>query len=75
MRALMRYVGWLLLALLVFGTALFAWLRGLAQDDGGAGRPTYGAYTWPAPRRRARRLRSVGPPCRFRAAEAARNGR
>lgn len=35
--------------LLIVAVILFAWMRGLAKDDGGKGRPVHGAYTWPAP--------------------------
>jgi hypothetical protein len=36
-----------LVALMVLaGLAMTVWFKGLAKDDGGAGRPTYGSYAW-----------------------------
>jgi hypothetical protein len=49
MNRLLRAALWLIGAIVVAGIASMLWWRSLAQDDGGAGRPTYGAYTWPAP--------------------------
>ncbi len=48
MRTLLRVLLKLLLALLLAGLALVWWAKGLAKDDGAAGRPAYGAYSWPA---------------------------
>lgn len=48
MRTLLRVLLKLVLALLLVGLALVWWAKGLAKDDGGAGRPTGTAYTWPA---------------------------
>jgi hypothetical protein len=49
MKSTVRTLLWVAGALGVLCVALLLWWRGLARDDGGAGRPTYGAYTWPAP--------------------------
>jgi hypothetical protein len=49
MKKLLRVLLWALGAIAVLGTSLTLWLKGLAQDDGGAGRPAYGSYTWAAP--------------------------
>jgi len=50
MKTNLRRLVWHAVALVILlATTLMWWLRGLARDDGGAGRPTYGAYTWPAP--------------------------
>jgi hypothetical protein len=49
MRPILKNLPWLVGALIVLSTALILWVNDLAKDDGDAGRPTYGAYTWPAP--------------------------
>ena len=45
-RMALRIIG----AIVLLGAALFLWTRTLAKDDGAAGRPSYGAYTWPTPK-------------------------
>ncbi len=50
MKTLMRVLLWVVAAVVVLGIALALWVRTLAKDDGGAGRPTYGQpYTWTQP--------------------------
>ncbi len=49
MRPILKRLLWLAAALVVLLSALMLWMRTLARDDGGGGRPTYGAYTWPTP--------------------------
>ena len=48
MSTLKRTVLWIFGALAALGVAVYVWVGGLAKDDGGAGRPTYGTYTWQA---------------------------
>jgi len=45
-KTLLRALMWTAGAILLCGLALTFWFRGLARDDGGAGRPAYGAYTF-----------------------------
>ena len=51
MKSLRRKLLCLLGAIVLLGLLLALWTRTLARDDGGAGRPTDGTYTWvmPAP--------------------------
>lgn len=49
MNRLLRVVLYVVGAVFVLGALLALWLRSLAKDDGAAGRPAYGAYTWAAP--------------------------
>ena len=35
--------------LVLLGIASALWISSMGKDDGGAGRPTYGTYTWPMP--------------------------
>jgi hypothetical protein len=49
MKSLVRILLWIIGAIVLLGAALFLWTRTLAKDDGPAGRPSYGAYTWPTP--------------------------
>jgi hypothetical protein len=53
MRILVHRLLWIAGVVVVLALAFFVWSRGLAKDDGGAGRPTYGTYTWPMPEPRA----------------------
>ncbi|MDR3453887.1 MAG: hypothetical protein P4L96_14020 [Rhodoferax sp.] len=46
MKTLLRFLLWALAVVLLLGAALTIWVKGLAKDDGGAGRPTYGSYSW-----------------------------
>jgi hypothetical protein len=53
MKVLLRTLLWIAGVLAVFAVVLMLWVRTLAKDDGAAGRPAYGAYSWtttgPAP--------------------------
>ncbi|WP_088284990.1 hypothetical protein [Ideonella sp. A 288] len=49
MSTTMRALAWVAGLGLALGLALSLWVERLARDDGGVGRPTHGAYTWPAP--------------------------
>ncbi len=46
MRFLLRTLLWLGVVAIALAVTVSVWVRGLAKDDGGANRPTYGAYTW-----------------------------
>lgn len=48
MRRFMRVLLIAFSALALLAVGLAPWLRGLARDDGAAGRPAYGRYTWDA---------------------------
>jgi hypothetical protein len=45
-KPILKKLLWLVGALVVLSAALMLWFKGLAKDDGGAGRPTYGLYAW-----------------------------
>lgn len=49
MKRFLRWFGMVLAAVLLLVIGLLLWARGLARDDGGAGRPAYGAYAWGTP--------------------------
>jgi hypothetical protein len=46
MKPILKKLLWFVGAIALLGIALMLWVKGLAKDDGGAGRPTYGSYTW-----------------------------
>jgi len=47
MKPILKKLLWFVGAIVLLGIALMLWVKGLAKDDGGAGRPTYGSYAWP----------------------------
>ena len=47
MKNLLLCLKWIAVVFLLIVLAVGLWLSGLAHDDGGATRPSYGSYTWP----------------------------
>jgi hypothetical protein len=47
-KSVLRLLVGIAAAMVVLGVAVMSWVNGLAKDDGGAGRPTYGSYAWKA---------------------------
>jgi hypothetical protein len=46
MKGLLRAALWIIGGFVALVVVLAIWMKSMARDDGGGGRPTYGSYTW-----------------------------
>jgi hypothetical protein len=46
MRALLRTFAWIAGVVVLLAVTALLWINSMLKDDGGAGRPAYGPYTW-----------------------------